>query len=117
MIIQAIVDQFRKGHDAELAKRLNQLGFRFSYAPGDKFQRELELTITQAKSLVVKYENAKANLEKLNSDGEPAKPGDFDEMLSELSKYMGFRLDPKVIMVAEFCAIVKSFKRDNKPKK
>lgn len=116
-IIQAIVDRMRINHDPELAKRLNRLGFRFSYAPGDSLKRELDLTITQAKSLVVKYENTKANLQKLNSEGEPAQQSDFDDLLAELSKYMGYRLDPKSMSVSEFCAIVKKFKRENKPKK
>lgn len=115
-IIQTIVDNLAVRYDAELIRLLREMGFRHSYSP-ETFERDLKLTVTQAKGLVLKYRSLYDDLEKLQSQDSKAEPSDYDLILSELSKYQCYRLDPKQITVSEFCAIVNRFKRDNKPKK
>lgn len=115
-IIQTIVDNLAVKYDPELIAMLRQLGFRHSYSP-DTIVKDLKLTVTQSKGLILKYRALYDDLERLQTADSKAEPNDFDLILSELSKYQGYRLDPKQIMVSEFCAIVKNFKRDNKPKK
>jgi hypothetical protein len=78
-------------------------------------ERDLKLTITQSKSLVVRFNDLNTDLERI-SKSEKSEANDYDAILSELSKYQGYRLDPKQITVSEFCAIVKRFKKDNKVK-
>lgn len=115
-IIQTIVDNLAIKYDEDLINLLRQLGFRHSYTP-DTMSKDLQLTVTQSKGLILKHRALYDDLERLQSTSTKAESNDYDIILSELSKYQGYRLDPKQITVSEFCAIVKNFKRDNKPKK
>lgn len=114
-IIQTIVDELAKGYNKDLIEKLRLLGFRHQYTE-ETYIRDLKITVTQAKGLILKYQNLYNDLERLQSQDSKADPSDYDLILSELSKYQGYRLDPKVITVSEFCAIVKRFKQENKPK-
>ncbi|MHB9057110.1 MAG: hypothetical protein ACYC2P_13350 [Paludibacteraceae bacterium] len=112
-IIQTIVDNLALRYDPNLIALLRQMGFRHSYSP-ETFVNDLKLTVTQAKGLILKYKSLYEDLEKLQKQDNKVEPNDYDLILSELSKYQGYRLDPKTITVSEFCAIVKRFKLDNK---
>lgn len=114
-IIQTIVDNLSKRYDPDLIAKLRLLGFRHPYTE-ESYMRDLKITVTQAKGLILKYRTLYDDLQKIQSDDSKADPNDYDLILSELSKYQGYRLDPKIITVAEFCAIVKRFKQENKPK-
>jgi len=116
VIIQTIVDELSKGYNKELTDKLRELGFRHAYRP-ETYMQDLKITVTQAKGLILKYKTCYDDLERLQEKNSKAEPTDYDLILSELSKYQGYRLDPKQITVSEFCAIVKRFKQDNKPKK
>lgn len=115
-IIETIVNALRDRYDPELIRLLRTLGFRHKYDPHGDYIRDLQLTITQSKSLVVRWNDLNTDL-KNATEGEKQEANDYDMILSELSKYQGYRLDPKSITVSEFCAIVKRFKKENKPKK
>jgi len=114
-IIETIVQSLANYYDPAMIALLRQLGFRHKYEP-ETLSRDLQLTITQSKSLVVRWNDLFTDLQKATS-GDKSEPNDYDLILAELSKYMGYRLDPKIIMVSKFCAIVKKFKKENKPKK
>jgi hypothetical protein len=114
VIIETIVQALSERYDPELIRLLRSMGFRHKYEP-ETMAMDLQLTVTQSKSLVVRWNDLNTDLEKVGKS-EKSEANDYDAILSELSKYQGYRLDPKQITVSEFCAIVKRFKKDNKVK-
>lgn len=107
----------RERFDADLVRLLRTLGFRHKYDPeSESYIRDLQLTITQSKTLVVRWNDLNTDIANATKE-ETNEANDYDGILSELSKYQGYRLDPKLITVSEFCAIVKRFKKENKVKK
>ncbi|MOA44306.1 hypothetical protein D3C78_1665650 [compost metagenome] len=69
------------------------------------------MVLSRAKSLLFQIKKAQSDLNELQ-DGNKAKPpveSDYINLLSTLSKYQGYRIDPSVTTVAEFVAILKQF--------
>lgn len=111
-IIQAIVDVLAKGRNDQLVDALHKAGYRFPFNANDPaaYRKDLERTVSQAKTMVIRFQQLHDDLEKMQNESGKTNPSDYDMILSELSKYQGYRLDPKQITVSEFCAIVKRFK-------
>lgn len=118
-IIQTIVDAICERHDDGLTAQLRVLGFRFKFdiSQPEQYRKDLERTVTQSKSLIVRLNNAYNELQKLNNDNSKATPSDFDLIMAELSKFQGYRIDPNICTVSEYCAILNSFRRQQKATK
>lgn len=117
-IIQAIVDQLSTHYHEGLVNNLKTLGFRFKFNPEDpkQYLKDLQMTVTQSKSLLLRLDQRKKDLETLRGQDD-GKTTDYESVLTELGKFQRYRLNTKETTVAEFVAILKRFKEANKPKK
>lgn len=113
-IIQVIVDELAKGHDEKFVKLLQGLGFRFKFDPdnAEQYAKDLKLTVSQSKAMLIKIKDSEHKLSEMKKENKPVNEGEYDIFLSELSKFQGYRIDPKVFTVSEFVAVVNRFKAD-----
>lgn len=109
-LIEGIAQQLSRKFNQELADILKSYGFPIKESP--TYQNDLQMIITRAKSMVIRKNDRLKDLENMNSGaGERPKKSDFDNLLVELSKFMTFRIDSKVVTVSEFCAILNKYKQ------
>jgi hypothetical protein len=116
-IIEAIIGSLQSRYEPELIRLLRDMGFRHKYDPeSDSYARDLQLTITQSKSLVIRWNDLTSDIKRLEEGNKKnqTEASNYDVILSELSRFQGYRLDAKVISVAEFCAVVKMFRKEAK---
>lgn len=114
-LIQTIVDELSKEWNEALAKCLNALGFRYKYTL-ETLEKDLKLTVTNAKSLILRLDQRKNDLKALQSGSSSPTESDFDALLIELSKFMGYRINTKEVTISEFIALQNNYKAANKPK-
>jgi hypothetical protein len=110
-LIETIVQQMENKHDFKLAEHLRSLGFRFQYEDGPDLKRELDITITQSKALLLELEQNKAELEELRKgDGEAATRQDYELQLSSLEEFKSCSINENIYTVARYVADVKRMK-------
>lgn len=114
-LIQSLVDYLSKYRSEEMILLLKSQGFHYTYSP-ETIDNDLKLTISSAKTLVIRLKQSESDLNDHQGEEESASEQDYIQLLTELGKYQGSRLDPKEISVSEFVAIMNRFKRDNAPK-
>lgn len=114
-IIQAIIDRFKISYLPELVPILNEYGFYYDFTP-ETMLSDLQMVIAECSQFVVQKGVKEGELKRFfeGQRGDPAKENDYDEVLSELSKFQGYHLKSKELTVSEFCAIFNRFKRQNK---
>lgn len=114
-IIQLIINQLATRYDKRLCDYLIQQGFRFNYSPDDqeRYFKELKLTVSQAKAMFLRRDDLKQELKQITeTSGQPVSESDYDDILSELSRYQMQPLYSKEITVSYFLAILKRFNRE-----
>lgn len=113
-LIEIIVQQMAIKPIPELAEQLRVMGFRFQYS--DNLERDLELTINQAKGYLLKLQQDQKELEDLRkSEGGPATEQDYEMQYSALEQFKGVSIDPDTYTVARYCADVKRMKIQYQP--
>ncbi len=118
-IIEACVNGLVRAYNQGLVDQLRTYGFRYKFDPTnyDQYKKDLQLTVSKAKSLLMRGKERQKELDELQPKGEAsASESEYDVYLAELSKHQGYRIDAKQVSVSEYLAIVKSFKRVNTPK-
>lgn len=111
-LIERIVNVMVDNPSEHLAGILRSMGFIFDFNPEDqdKYIKELNLTISKAKSLLFKLENAKKELQSLQVDTD--KKTNYDSVLVTLGKYQGYRIDPKTTPVSEYVEVFNNYNRE-----
>lgn len=111
-LIERIVNVMVNNPSEHLAGILRSMGFVFDFDPEDqeKYIKELNLTISKAKSLLFKLENAKKELQSLQVNTD--KKTNYDAVLVTLGKYQGYRIDPKTTPVSEYVEVFNNYNRD-----
>lgn len=73
-----------------------------------KLKQDIEKTRSLLKSLKLKNSDNKSTLTNMQKDASKnvSKKSDWDNQLSVLSKYMGYKIDPRNTMVSEYCALI-----------
>lgn len=117
-IIQSIVDQLAINYHKDLADQLRAFGFRYKYDPSDEDQyfKDLRLTVTQSKSMALKIEQRKTELDKLNNSGNKVTESEYDNLLFELGKFQGFPFRAKENTVSQFIVCFNAYKKANEVK-
>lgn len=113
MLVYEICRQLSQKPHPALAEQLKRMGFRYDYDLNDpvKRKRATMATIAQARLLTYQAEQRKKDLEHLQkAGGKEMTEADYDELITELSKFQGYRLDPNKTTVSEFATIVKRYK-------
>lgn len=110
-LIQLCVDQLASKHHAGLAEQLKKLGFRFNYEDGPDLMRELEITVTQSKTMLIQLTQEKAELNELRkNEGGSATVQDYEMQYSAIEEFKGVVIDPETYTVSRYCADVKRMK-------
>lgn len=109
LAIQGIVTTNDKG----CFNLLHNYGYRYAFdkAKPAEFLTDIERVVDKSKTIELLIKSTHAQIAKINekAQAEPAKDDWFDDMLMVLSKYMGYRINRKVITVSEFVRMKKMF--------
>lgn len=114
-IIQAIIDRLSVSYISELCDILRDYGFYYEFTPETMFA-DLQAVVGEAKMFVVQKGVKEGELKRLNDGqqkGEATTEAQYDEILSELSKFQGYHLKSKDLTVSEFCGIFNRYKKQS----
>lgn len=116
-IIQRAVNHLAKpgNYDVRLCDMLRRMGFMYKYNP-DSLMNDLKLTISSAKRLVIRKQEAEDDYAKLNVSDKKVTEDDFYGLVRQLSRFNGFPIDVKKTTVTEFVKDINAFNVENAPK-
>lgn len=113
-LIEIIVNQMAVKPIPELAEQLRNMGFRFQYT--ENLERDLQLTINQAKGYLLKLQQDQKELEDLRkSEGGPATEQDYEMQYSAIEQFKGVSVDPETYTVSRYCADIRRMKIQYQP--
>lgn len=96
--------------DEKCISILVKYGYRqkFDHSDPVKFYQDIQMVINQSKTIEIEILQKRKEIEK-QKEVKHGKitAGYFDQMLLTMSKYMGYRLDRKILTVSEYALIVK----------
>lgn len=107
-VIQSCVDFLQHTRSEELIQILKDMHFRFTYSP-ETMQKDLKLTVSSAKTLLMQRREAQKEYEVLQGKEEPLTEKDFYALLTQLSKYNGYKIDAKQTSVLEFTVLMDQY--------
>lgn len=112
VLVYHICRQLSINPHPSLAEQLRRMGFRYDYDLNDRIKRKraIDATIAQVRLLSHQVEQRKKDLEHLQKSGKEVTEADYEKLLTELSKFQGYRLDSRLVTVSEFASIVKRYK-------
>ncbi|KIO75572.1 hypothetical protein TH53_19735 [Pedobacter lusitanus] len=113
-VIQQAVSFLARQFDVRLCDMLRSMGFMFQYNP-ESMDKDLKMTISTAKSLLMSRAEAQAEFDKLDNDAGKATEKDYDALIAQLSKFLGFWINAKESTVMNFINYLEMFKQENKP--
>lgn len=87
---------------------LRSMGFKLNKKTASS---DLNRVVSKTKTWVMRLNRVSAELDTL-SKNESVSDSDFDAILAELSRFQGYRIDPKTVTVSEYIAITNSLKKD-----
>lgn len=114
-IIQCAVDYLAKVYDERLCIMLRKMGFRYRFTP-ETLEKDLKLTISSAKSMIIRKQEAEADYAKLNQSDKKVTEDDFYGLVREISRFNRFPIDARKTSVTEFVKDINAFNIVNKPK-
>lgn len=114
-IIQNAVNYLAKHYDVRLCDMLRRMGFMYKFTP-ESLQNDLKLTVSSAKRMIVRRQEAEADYNKLNVSDKKVTEDDFYGLIRQLSRFNGFPIDVKKTTVTEFVKDINAFNAENKPK-
>jgi len=114
-IIQSAVNYLSKNYDKRLCDMLRKMGFMYPFTK-ESLQNDLKLTISSAKRLVIRKQEAEDDYSKLNTSDKKVTEDDFYGLVTQISRFVAFRINPKETTVTEFVKYINAFNRENKPK-
>lgn len=114
-IVHSAVNVLSEKYDKRLCDMLVKMGFRHQFT-SDTLIQDLMLTLSNAKSMLIKKQEAEREYEELNKDSQKATEKDYNALIAQLSKYMQFRIDPKKTSVLDFINYIQAFNQEHKPK-
>lgn len=113
-LIKSVEYSLRIQYSEELVLQLKKLGFNINLNVKnyDQYNKQLDILLTRLKSTINIYETKSNELKELQKVDESDKDLESQYLgwLTDLSKFQGYRLDPKEITVIEFISIMESYK-------
>lgn len=107
-LLMILLNSIRKQWNTELAEKINSLGIR-SRITEDTFHRDIIRINGEIKLMVLSLRKKEKELKDKNK-GEQSGRNEWVKLLMDLSKYQGYRINPKKITVYEFCIILLNYK-------
>lgn len=113
-IIQAIVDEMSKRYDADLANMLRSMGFNYKFDISDpeKYIADLKRTVSASKPMLMRIAEKEKSLKDAQGSNTKVTEADYDKYIADLSKFQGYYIDPERSTVAQFIAVVNSYKAE-----
>lgn len=113
-IINTIIERLKLSYVPELCDILRDYGFYYDYTP-DTMLTDIISTVAEGQFLSVQLGVKKAEYDKYlaSNEGKTSTANDYDEILSELSKFQGYHLRAKDLSVSEYVSIFNRFKKQN----
>jgi len=116
LAITCAVNALSKAYDQKCVDILRSFGYayRFNWKDKKEYTQNLNKVISKCKSIAIERDREKVRFEALAKEGKKQDPGVdyFQISLITLSKYMGYRLNPKEITVAEFCGMTAGYEKE-----
>jgi hypothetical protein len=114
-VVQSIIERWKICYMPELIPIMHDYGFMYEFTPESMFD-DVHKVLQQSQSWVVEKAVKEAELAEYvkNNQGKATTEHDYDDILSELSKFQGFQLHSRNLTVSEFVAILVRFNRQNK---
>lgn len=101
------------GFNKNIAENLKNMGFVVTDNDDyDKYIKSLKMTQTKAKSMVMRANKLKSEIDGFqeNSGSSEIKESDFNEILLVLSKNQGYQITSKTITLVDFITLIKIYK-------
>lgn len=116
LAVACCVDALRIRYSEKSVTMLRQYGYayQFDYKDRDAYQADIDRVVTRSKAMNIAYKIKKKEMEELEKDSEPLREQDFTDMITHLSKFIGYRIDPQVTTVSEFASIRKAHENEIK---
>lgn len=115
IIIQAIVDELAKYYNQDLVNMLKSMGFnyKFDHSDNEKYLADLKRVVSSSKPMLMRIKEREKTLNDLNNaDQTQVTEADYDSYIASLSKFQSFFIDPEKTTVAQFIAVVNSYKAE-----
>lgn len=115
IIIQAIVDELAKYHNQDLVNMLKSMGFnyKFDHSDNEKYLADLKRVISSSKPMLMRIKEREKTLNDLNNpDQTQVTEADYDSYIASLSKFQSYFIDPEKTTVAQFIAVVNTYKAE-----
>lgn len=113
--IQQSVEVLRKYRCDELVALLQKLGYRFPFNANkeDEYLKDLGRVLSRAKTLVLQYNDKKAQLDNISKEKAPGETevsrSYYDKILAILSKHSGYHVDESKTTVSRYAAILNMY--------
>lgn len=100
-------------HSLEIVNELRNLGYDLPDMPQEN---DLNKVVSIAKTIVFDLAEMRDEYERLTNtvNGKKQTEDDFYKTIAALSKYQGYRMEPKSTTMTEFCAVFNLFISENK---
>lgn len=114
--VEMIIKVLRMYTSPTLIKELRKMGYpgeyKFDILNPNPYFRDLRAAYTKAKGLIVKVNQMRIELEKLQKgfDGEKASEDSFDDMFISMSEFMKYPVKPHETTVLTYCNLYKRMK-------
>jgi hypothetical protein len=116
MAIDICLKVLVKKYSAECIEILKKYGYEYSYPQDDRvaFLDDLMKVRSKSKILHLQLKNNEQEYERLKKEAEENKQTEFTESLVAVSKYMGYRINPKETTTLEYIGMVKMIEKESK---
>lgn len=121
-LFQEAARLLRLKYSPELVAFIKSFGFaNLKFDPTDReaFAKDINKALTYRKAKIMDADRLRKELQEIQDANKKAKKmqaADYLGVLSDLSKFQGYRLDPKRVNVAEFVTILNSYRKSQQTK-
>ena len=118
LMIQSAVMVLSIRYSQKMVDLLHQIGYNYTIDPSDpvRYMETLERILKKSKIITVSLEQKRYEYEQLTNEikGEPLTEQYFEELMVELSRFLGDFIRTRDVTVTEFIAIRKRFDKEIK---
>lgn len=113
--VSSALEALKEGYKEESIMIIRSYGYNYKFSKDnkDEFFMDLCRVVDKCKMLLIEEERAQKRFADLCAQEKQKGMSDhFQTALVRLSKFMGYRIDPKKITVSEFCNISQEYKKE-----
>ena len=101
--------------DKDCVEILQRAGYNYEFSETNPIARlkDLELVTKKMKTIQVQLDQKTSEIEHMTADQKKADDNTWTDSIATISKFMGFRIDPNVVTVAEYVGYQRQLQRYN----